>query len=395
VADQGSARDRGQDGIDSSVRPITDDGPPLRTALHGRHEAAGARFTEFGGWEMPVRYGSIVDEHHSVRRAAGIFDLSHMGELRVRGPDAVAALGRALAADPGRLAVGRAQYSLICAPDGGIIDDLIVYRTDASELLVVPNASNREVVAAELAERLSGAQAGLADETMATSLLAVQGPAAAGILGPLTSLELTSLRTYSAASAEVAGVQCLLARTGYTGEDGFELFVAWDDGPRLWDALLEAGTGAGLVPCGLGARDTLRLEAGMPLHGNELDRQTDPFEAGIGRFVHLERAGPAIDFVGRDALATAAGRPLRRQLVGLVLRGRGIARHGYPVRRPGKPSPIGQITSGSQSPTRGDAIAMGYVPPSEATPGTMLEVVIREAAVPAEVVPLPFYRRAR
>jgi aminomethyltransferase len=369
----------------------------VRTALHGRHEALGARFIEFGGWEMPVRYGSIVDEHHAVRRAVGLFDLSHMGELRVRGRDAVAALGRALVADPGRLAVGRAQYSLICTPDGGIIDDLIVYRTGPSELLVVPNASNREAVAAALAERLAGTATELIDETMGTSLLAVQGPAAVAILQPLTSLDLSSLRAYGSVVVSIAGVPAMLARTGYTGEDGFELFVAWDDGPRLWDALLDAGAPAGLVPCGLGARDTLRLEAGMPLYGNELDRQTNPYEAGLGRFVHLERdtAGGAADFVARDALIAASAGPLRRQLIGLVLRERGIARHGYPVRRGGDAAPIGEVTSGSQSPTRGDAIAMAYVPPPEATAGTMLQVVIRDATVPAEVVPLPFYRRAR
>jgi aminomethyltransferase len=228
-------------------------------------------------------------------------------------------------------------------------------------------------------------------------------------LQPLTSLDLSSLRPYGSAQASIVGVAAMVARTGYTGEDGFELFVAWDEGPLLWDALLEADTPAAvgnpgvagaparLVPCGLGARDTLRLEAGMPLYGNELDRQTNPYEAGLGRFVHLERdtAGGAADFAARDALLAASAGPLRRQLVGLVLRGRGIARHGYPVRRAGEAAPVGQVTSGSQSPTRGDAIAMAYVPPSEATPGTMLEVVIRDAAVPAEVVALPFYRRAR
>ena len=368
---------------------------PLRTALHAQHAARGARFTEFGGWQMPVRYGSIVEEHQAVRRAAGLFDLSHMGELRVRGRDAVEALGRALVADPARLAVGRAQYSLICAPDGGIIDDLIVYRIAPEELLVVPNAANREVVAAELSDRLAGSAADLVDETLATSLLAIQGPAAAGILGPLTSLDLASLRTYGSALASVAEVEGLLARTGYTGEDGFELFVAWDDGPRLWDALLAAGAAAGLAPCGLGARDTLRLEAGMPLYGNELDRGTNPFEAGLGRFVHLERDGAGGGFVGDEALRAAAAGPRRRQLVGLVLRGPGIARHGYPVRRPGGGAAVGEVTSGSLSPTRGDAIAMAWAPPSEALPGTMLEVVIRDAAVPAEVVALPFYRRAR
>jgi len=369
-----------------------------RTPVHERHVALGARFTGFGGWEMPVRYGSIIDEHRAVRSAAGLFDLSHMGELWVNGPDAAAGLASALVSVPGRLAVGRAQYSLICAPDGGVIDDLIVYRTAPERFLVVPNASNREVVAAELASRLAGRAAELDDETLTTALLAVQGPAARAILQPLTNLDLGSLRSYAAAEARVAGFPALVARTGYTGEEGFELFVAWDDGPAAWDALLVAGASHGLLPCGLGARDTLRLEAGMPLYGNELDRRTTPLEAGLARFVHLERGAdpPGVhDFVGRAALEAQLAGPLPRELVGLVLRDRGIARHGYAVRHPGQPEPIGVVTSGSQSPTLGEAIAMAYVPPSAASAGTMLAVVIRDAAVAAEVAPLPFYRRTR
>jgi aminomethyltransferase len=369
-----------------------------RTALHERHVQQGARFTAFGGWQMPLRYGSIIEEHQAVRRAAGLFDLSHMGELRVSGPQAAAALAGALVSVPGRLAVGQAHYSLLCAQDGGVIDDLIVYRTAAERFLVVPNASNREAVAAALRTRLVGRDCELTDETLATSLVAIQGPAARGILQGLTPLDLAALRRYAAARAEVAGIPALVARTGYTGEDGFELFVAWQDGPATWDALLQVGAGQGLLPCGLAARDTLRLEAGMPLYGNELDRQTTPLEAGLGRFVHLDRSADppgSRDFVGRAALEEAAAAPLARQLVGLVLRDRGIARHGYPVSRPGQSLPIGVVTSGSQSPTLGDAIAMAYVPPSEASTGTMLEVLVRETAVPAEVVPLPFYRRMR
>lgn len=358
-----------------------------RTALHAVHAELGARFIEFGGWDMPVRYGSIIDEHVAVRSAAGLFDLSHMGELRVEGPGAGEGLARALVNDPRRLSPGRAGYSLLCQPDGGVVDDLIVYRLDEERYLVVPNASNREVVAAELTTRLSGHDAVLADETSATSLVALQGPAAAAILAPLTDQRLESIRTYGAVEAAAAGVEVLLARTGYTGEDGFELFCAWDDAPALWAALAEAGGDDGLLPCGLGARDTLRLEAGMPLYGNELDRATTPFEAGLGWAVALDR-----DFIGRDALAASAEAP-RKRLVGLLLRGRGIARHGYPVARPGEPEPIGLVTSGSQSPTLGTAIAMAYVRPEDAAAGTMLDIIVRGDAVPAEVVPLPFYRR--
>ena len=341
---------------------------------------------------MPVRYGSIIEEHNAVRTAAGLFDLSHMGELHVRGPEAAAGLAGALVTAPGRLAVGRAHYSMICQPDGGVIDDLIVYRTDDEAFLVVPNAANSSTVAAELRQRLADRAATLEDATMETSLVAIQGPAAVGILAHLTDLDVASMRDYSLTDAVVAGVPALVARTGYTGEVGFELFLAWHDGPAAWDALLAAGVGDGLVACGLGARDTLRLEAGMPLYGNELDRQTSPFEAGLGHVVKLDREG---DFVGRAALEQRAAAPLERQLVGLAMRGRGVARHGFTVHRCGEQAPIGIITSGSHSPTLGEPIAMAYVPPSDATAGTMLEVAIRGSAIAAEVVALPFYKRSR
>ncbi len=360
------------------------------TALHELHTTLGARFTEFGGWDMPVRYGSIIDEHQAVRRSAGLFDLSHMGELRVTGPGAGEGLSHALVNDPRRLRVGRAGYSLLCQSDGGVIDDLIVYRLADERYLVVPNASNRETVAQELTERLGGYDAELLDETLETSLVAIQGPRAAAVVSGLTEHPLDELRSYSAVETTVGGMAVLLARTGYTGEDGFELFCAWEDGPGMWMALADAAAGASsgpLTPCGLGARDTLRTEAGMPLYGNELDRQTTPFEAGLGWTVQLER-----DFIGRDALAVNAAAP-RKQLVGLVLRARGIARHGYRVTAAGTPEAIGVVTSGSQSPTLGEAIAMAYVPPEVAAAGTMLDVIVRGAAVPAQVVPLPFYRR--
>lgn len=368
------------------------DAPALRrTALYEDHVASAARFTEFGGWEMPVRYGSIIEEHHAVRRAAGLFDLSHMGEVRVSGVDAAAGLAAALVSDPGALRVGRAHYSMICAPDGGVIDDLIVYRLADDDFLVVPNASNRELVVVELRARFEGRDVSLVDETLRTSLLAIQGPSATAILGALTDLELDGLRPYAATDASVAGHATLVARTGYTGEDGFELFVSWGEAADLWGALLKAGAHHGLMPCGLGARDTLRLEAGMPLYGNELDRETTPYDAGLGWVVKLDRDG---DFVGRAALERRAEATPDKQLVGLVLRGRGIARHGYPVGREGSLHPSGIVTSGSQSPTLGEAIAMAYVPPDDARTGTMLEVIVRGNAVPAEVVPLPFYRRS-
>ncbi|HMJ80660.1 MAG TPA: glycine cleavage system aminomethyltransferase GcvT [Candidatus Dormibacteraeota bacterium] len=365
----------------------------LRTSLYERHQAAGARLIEFSGWEMPVQYTGILEEHRAVRERAGLFDLSHMGELWLGGPQAGAALAYALVSDPPRLAVGRAHYSMICAPDGGLLDDLIVYRVADERFLVVPNAGNREVVAAAVAERLAGFDAELDDASLRTALVAIQGPRALGILAPLTDVDLESLRYYAIAAGTAAGVPAHVARTGYTGEDGFELFVAWDDAPRVWDRLLEAGRDEGLVPVGLGARDTLRLEAGMPLYGNELDRATNPFEAGLGRVVKLDKAG---DFVGRDALERVAAAGPGRLLGGLIVRGRGIARHGYPVYAPaGEGSASGVVTSGTVSPTLGVPIAMAYLPPPQVVADTMVEVGVRDARVAAEVVDLPFYSRRR
>jgi aminomethyltransferase len=363
---------------------------PRRTALYDAHRAAGARLIDFAGWEMPVQYEGIIDEHRAVRSRAGLFDLSHMGELWISGPQAGDSLGYALVSDPARLAVGRAHYSMIVAEDGGIIDDLIVYRTADDTFLVVPNASNARAVSAAIRDRLAGRQATLDDASLRTSLIAVQGPEARAILEPLTDVDLASLKYYAIAHGTVDGVDAWVARTGYTGEDGFELFVDWDAAPALWGTLMEAGSAAGLVPAGLGARDTLRLEAGMALYGNELDRDTLPGEAGLSRVVKLEKAG---DFVGRAALELAEARGPRKTLVGLELRDRGIARHGYPVHRASDDAISGIVTSGTLSPTLGRAIAMAYVPPDAAAPGTMLDVGVRASRVPAEVVPLPFYKR--
>ena len=367
-----------------------DEAAPRETAFVGLHRRLGARLIEFGGWLMPVQYSSILEEHRAVRQRAGVFDLSHMGELFVEGPEAGAALAHALVGDPRRLAVGRAQYTMICAPDGGILDDLIVYRLGPERFLVVANAGNATLVSDAVHDRIEGFRAVLDDRSLATSLVAVQGPLAAEVLGPIADVDLAGLRYYAIAEGTVAGVPALVARTGYTGEDGFEVFVEWGRGPAVWEAILAAGRDRGVVPCGLGARDTLRLEAGMPLYGNELDTATNPFEAGLGRVVHLERPEP---FVGREALARVAADGPRRRLVGLVVRGRGIARHGYRVMAGDRPT--GTVTSGTMSPTLGTAIAMAYVAPGDAEPGTMLAVEIRDQPVPVEVVGLPFYRRPR
>ncbi len=362
----------------------------LATPLLARHEALEARIVEFGGWLMPLQYAGILEEHHAVRERAGLFDLSHMGELFVEGPEAGPALAAALVTDPPSLAVGRAHYSMICASDGGILDDLIVYRLAEAQFLVVPNAGNARLVSDALSERFEGRRVVLDDRSLDTALVAIQGPRAAAILEPLTDVSLDGLRYYAIAEGHVGGIPALVARTGYTGEDGFEVFVDAGRGSELWDRLLAAGAAFGIAPVGLGARDTLRLEAGMPLYGNELDTTTNPFEAGLGRVVKLDKAG---DFVGRAALARMAGEGPARLLVGLVMRGRGIARHGYPVFAGERAT--GHVTSGTVSPTLGVAIAMAYVAGGDAGPGTMLDVTIRDSRVAAEVVRLPFYTRPR
>ena len=383
-----AGRDRGRGLRRGSVVTDAADPPIHLTPLNDAHQDLGARLIEFSGWLMPVQYGSIIEEHRTVRTKAGLFDLSHMGELYVEGPEAGLALAAALVSDPPSLAVGRAHYSMMTMPDGGIVDDLIVYRLADERFLVVANAGNAGVVSDALAERLTGFRAVLDDRSLATGLLAVQGPLSAGLLAPLTDVDLGALRYYAAAEGTVAGIPGLVARTGYTGEDGFEVFVDTAQTVPLWNALLAAVRDAGGLPIGLGARDTLRLEAGMPLYGNELDLGTDPYQAGLGRVVKLGKTG---DFVGRAALEKIARDGPSRRLVGLTIEGRGIARHGYPVwsgeRR------TGVVTSGTQSPTLGVPIAMAYVAPGDAEPGTVLDIEIRDARVPARVVTLPFYRR--
>jgi len=352
--------------------------------------------TDFAGWLMPLRYGSETAEHKAVRNAAGLFDLSHMGELIVEGDGAAEALDYALLTEASAIKPGRARYTMICAPDGGVIDDLIVYRLTDDRYLVVANAANAPTVAAELTDRVSGRSATLTDRTDDYALVAIQGPLSAAILAGLTSADLETVRYYASYPATVAGASVLLARTGYTGEDGFEIFVAPDEAVGVWHALTEAGRDAGLVPAGLAARDSLRLEAGMPLYGNELDRDMTPFDAGLGRVVKLDKPG---DFVGKAALAKRAESEPARELVGLMGRTRRIPRHGYTVLWDG--DRCGTVTSGAPSPTLGKPIAMAYISPAAAAQarsgdsadGGRLAVDIRGSAEPADLVPLPFYRR--
>jgi len=369
---------------------------PRETPLRAEHESLGAVMTEFAGWLMPLRYRSETAEHQAVRTAAGLFDLSHMGEIAVRGPGAAAALDYALTGQLSAVPPGRARYTMICAPDGGILDDLIVYRLADEEFLVVANAANTAVVHEALALRAAGHDAEVTDETADYALIAIQGPAAASILAPLCAADLGTLKYYAGHRTTVAGQQVLLARTGYTGEDGFELFTSPAGAGPAWAALRRAG-GDGLLPAGLAARDTLRLEAGMPLYGNELGRDITPFDAGLGRVVKLGKPG---DFVGRAALEAAAQAAPRRVLVGLRGETRRVPRHGYPVLCDGQPR--GVVTSGAPSPTLGVPIAMAYVDPGvtsgpDGTPGepadSHLAVDVRGRAEPARLTPLPFYHR--
>ena len=375
---------------------MTDAPPaPRRTALDARHRALGATMTDFAGWDMPLRYGSERDEHTAVRTRAGLFDLSHMGEISLTGPQAGQALDHALVGHLSALAVGRARYTMICDDEGGILDDLIVYRLGDEEFLVVANAANAQVVLDALTERAGGFEASVRDDRDAYALIAVQGPEAQGVLGSLTDADLAGLKYYAGLPGTVAGVPAMIARTGYTGEDGFELFLAPDDAERVWDALTEAGASAGLVPCGLSCRDTLRLEAGMPLYGHELSTDITPFDAGLGRVVKFDKPG---DFVGREALEAASRRAdsvTPRTLVSLVAEGRRVPRAGYAVLA-ADGSRIGRVTSGAPSPTLGRPIAMAYVDARYAKPGTEgVTVDIRGTQEPYEVVALPFYRRER
>jgi aminomethyltransferase len=360
--------------------------------LRDKHEALGASFTDFGGWEMPVRYTSDLAEHHAVRTAAGLFDISHMGEIFIEGKEAASFLDYALVGAASEIEIGRAKYSLICNESGGIIDDLIVYRLGQNAFLVVANASNREVVVAALEKRANSFEVEVRDESELWALLAIQGPNSVSILSEITSSPLADLKYYAISEAEIAGVPCLLARTGYTGEDGFEIYIPVESAATVMDAIFAAGNEKGLLPTGLACRDTLRLEAGMPLYGHEMNAEINPFEAGFGKVVRLDKPG---NFVGKAALSKLAEVAPQKVLVGLAGSGKRAARADYEVFVEGSTQVIGKVTSGALSPTLGFPIAMAYVSADFAEVDTPISVDIRGTQTAFRVVKLPFYKRAK
>jgi aminomethyltransferase len=365
--------------------------PLRRTSLYDEHVALGGRIVPFAGWEMPVQYSGIVDEHQAVRTAAGLFDVSHMGELRMRGEHSAAVVDYLVTNDAKKLVDGQAMYTCACNERGTILDDLIVHRRAQDDWMIVCNASNRPKMSAHFAHAAEN-HCDFEDQSDATALLALQGPRAYEVLAKLgpDAARLGELGSFHFRDATVSGVRCTVARTGYTGEDGAEIFCAWNDAPALWRAIVQAGKPLGLRPVGLGARDTLRLEARLSLYGNDIDETTNPLEAGLSWVVKLEKG----DFIGRAALTKIKNEPLPRKLVGFEMTGRGVARHGYPL-RDAAGSEIGVCTSGSPGPTVGKNIGLGYLPSARAEVGTGFLVDCRGKNVDAIVVKTPFYKRAK
>jgi aminomethyltransferase len=356
-----------------------------RTPLYERHRALGARFVEFGGWEMPVQYTGILAEHQAVRQRVGLFDVSHMGEIELRGAGAIAAAQELTVNDLNRLRDGEAQYSMLCRPNGGVVDDIMVHRVSSERVFICVNASNSDKDFGWMRERCHGAE--VVDCSPEYALLALQGPRAGAVLGRLTKLSIDNMPRFSFFDGEVAGRAARVARTGYTGEDGWELYCNDGDAVALWDALLDTGAAEGIQPVGLGARDTLRLEAALPLYGHELDDEITPLEAGLSWVVRFQKPS----FLGREALLRQRDAGLTRRLVGVVLTDPGIPRQGYSILA--GDSVVGTITSGTKSPTLGKAIGLGYVASAWTTVGTKLSIDIRGRLVNANVVRLPFYKR--
>jgi aminomethyltransferase len=354
-----------------------------RTPLYEKHQALGAKIIDFGGWAMPVQYSGILDEHKTVRTAAGVFDVSHMGEVVFKGPRAREAVQRLVTNDVSKLKDGGALYTVVCKPDAGIVDDCIVYQHKPDDLLIVVNASNIDKDVAWFKEQ-AGSMCSVEDQSDRWGLIAVQGPKAVALVQSLADAPVSELPSFTWRFASVAGGYVAVARTGYTGEDGFEIFVEASSAPKLWDALLERGA----KPIGLGARDTLRLEARLCLYGNDIDEQHTPLEAGLAWVVKGK------GFIGEEALARQKAEGVKRRLVGFVMKERGTARHGYPIVDDAGHK-IGEVTSGAIGPTVGVNVGMGYVPSSSSEPGTRIVIDCRGKNAAAEIVKGPFYKRAK
>lgn len=341
----------------------------------------------FGGWDMPVEYTGVTAEHMAVRTRAGLFDVSHMGELEIAGRQALEAVQLISSNDAAKLQIGQAQYSALTTPDGTFVDDILVYRLAPNHFMLVVNASNIEKDYYWIAGQIASFEAAIVDASSRYALLALQGPAAREVLQALTGVDLAGIKYYWFGFGEVANARATISRTGYTGEEGFEVFVPPNTADRVWMAILEAGRGAGVIPCGLAARDTLRLEAGMRLYGNDIDETTSVLEAGLGWVVGWDKPS----FNGHERLRAQKAAGVARTLVGVEMIDRGIARHGYPILRGGEP--IGVVTSGTQTPFLKKAIGMAYVPAELKAPGTEIDIDIRGRASKARVVPIPFYKR--
>ncbi|WP_410768441.1 glycine cleavage system aminomethyltransferase GcvT [Fontibacillus sp. BL9] len=365
----------------------------FRTPLYPCYERyPGVRCIDFGGWELPVQFSGIQKEHEAVRTRAGLFDVSHMGEFMVDGPEAEKYLQRMTTNDISVLVPGKAQYTLMCYPDGGVVDDLLIYKLSEQNYLLVVNAANTNSDLEWLERHLPAEGVSLRNVSETTALLALQGPLAATILAKVWQGDLHGMPPFTFLPAtEVGGIKVLLSRSGYTGEDGFEFYVAAEEAGALWTLLMTAGEPEGLIPAGLGARDTLRFEACLSLYGQEISPSISPLEAGLGNFVKWNKG----EFLGREALNKEREDGSSRKLVGLEMMERGIPRNHYPVYAEGSPNPIGIITTGAPSPTLKKNLGLALIPASLAQPGTVLEVDIRGNKVKAKVVPTPFYRRTR
>ncbi|HSB71399.1 MAG TPA: glycine cleavage system aminomethyltransferase GcvT [Candidatus Methylomirabilis sp.] len=364
------------------------EGPLKQTPLNAVHRQMGAKMVPFGGWDMPVQYRGILEEHRAVRSAAGLFDVSHMGEVEFRGPAALAAVQRLTTNDASRLKVGQVQYTALTTEAGTFVDDLTAYKYADDHYMVTLNASNIDKDFAWMRAHTTG-NVEVRNVSEETALLAVQGPKAQAILQPLTPVDLAAIPYYWFATGKVLGAEAIISRTGYTGEDGFEVYVTPRDAVGLWQALIDKGTPLGLLPCGLGARDTLRLEAKMALYGNDIDDRHTVLEADLGWIVKLQKG----EFMGRAALAKQKEEGVRRKLVGFEMVGRGIARSHYSIVREGRP--IGEVTSGGPAPWLNKNIGLGYVAVEHAAVGTEIEILIRGTGVAARIVQTPFYKRPR